>query len=57
MNIFTKLVDDANPMSSTRLYDALLMAVDSLKEIKKKLPSIILRIIAMTDGEDTCSVN
>ncbi|KAL4472088.1 hypothetical protein ABPG72_001086 [Tetrahymena utriculariae] len=55
MNHFIKLVDDANPRGSTRLYDALMEGINSLLQIKKKYPNIILRLIAMTDGEDNQS--
>lgn len=55
MNHFIKLVDDANPRGSTRLYDALMEGINSLLLIKKKYPNIILRMIAMTDGEDNQS--
>jgi ubiquitin-conjugating enzyme E2 D/E len=51
-NYFIKLVDSANASGSTRLYDCMQTAVESLLEIKKKYPNIILRIIALTDGED-----
>ena len=33
------------------------MAIKDLLEIKKKYPNIILRIIALTDGEDTQSIS
>ncbi|CAD8083491.1 unnamed protein product [Paramecium sonneborni] len=51
-NKFIKLVDDASPGTGTKCYDAIGYAIDQLKEIKKKYPNIILRIIALTDGED-----
>lgn len=52
---FIKLVDSVNPSGSTALYDCLNTAIDSLLEIQKKYPKIILRIIALTDGEDNKS--
>lgn len=55
MNRFIKLVDDANPRGSTRLYDSLMEGINSLLTIKKRYPNIILRLIAMTDGEDNQS--
>lgn len=36
----------------TALYVALKNAIDSLLLFKKKYPNCILRIIALTDGED-----
>ena len=56
-NYFIKLIDDAVPTGSTKLYDALMEGIRSLLEIKKKYPDIILRIIAMTDGEDNASAS
>lgn len=55
MNTFIKLVDDAYPRGSTRLYDALMTGINSLLEIKKLYKNITLRLIAMTDGEDNVS--
>ncbi|KAL4455086.1 hypothetical protein ABPG74_006468 [Tetrahymena malaccensis] len=52
MNTFIKLVDDAAPRGGTRLYDSLVEGVNSLIEYKKKHPNTILRMIALTDGED-----
>lgn len=52
MNRFIKLVDDANPRGSTRLYDAIVEGINNLIEYKKKHPTTILRMIALTDGED-----
>ncbi|CAD8063375.1 unnamed protein product [Paramecium primaurelia] len=54
-NTFIKLVDDASPGGGTKCYDAIGYAIEQLKEIKKKYPNIILRIIALTDGEDNQS--
>jgi Mg-chelatase subunit ChlD len=36
----------------TALYSALVKACDALLEFKKKYPSTLLRIIALTDGEE-----
>ena len=49
---FIQLVDDVNPSGCTKLYDAIDQAVNNLIELKQKYPNIILRIIALTDGED-----
>nr|BAA09092.1 ubiquitin-conjugating enzyme [Paramecium tetraurelia] len=54
-NNFIKLVDDASPRGGTKCYDAIAYAIEQLKEIKKKYPNIILRIIALTDGDDNQS--
>jgi hypothetical protein len=37
------------------MYDAVVTAVNSLKAFKKQHPDCILRILALTDGEDTGS--
>ncbi len=42
-------------MRATKLYDTMDAAIDSLIEIKKLYPNIVLRIIALTDGEDNFS--
>lgn len=55
MNYFIHLVDGALPRGSTRLYDALVEGINSLISIKAKYPDIILRMIALTDGEDNRS--
>lgn len=52
MNTFIKLVDDANPRGGTRLYDSIVEGVNRLIEYKKTHPTTILRMIALTDGED-----
>ncbi len=52
MNYFINLVDSANSSGGTALYDALNLAIENLIQIKSKYPDIILRIIALTDGED-----
>ena len=49
---FIQLVDDVEASGSTKLYDSIFRAIENLMEIKKKYPKIILRIIALTDGED-----
>jgi hypothetical protein len=51
-NMFIRLVDGANPGGGTKCFDAVYYAIGSLLEIKKKYPNIIMRIIALTDGED-----
>ena len=42
-------------MRATKLYDTMDAAINSLVEIKKKYPNIVLRMIALTDGEDNFS--
>lgn len=37
------------------MYDAVVKAVNSLRELKSKYPNCHLRILALTDGEDTGS--
>lgn len=54
---FNRLVSNAQPKGSTRLYDSIVNAVNQLLQFKKKYPNCILRIMALTDGEDTCSKN
>ena len=49
---FINLVDSSNPGGGTALYDCMDIAINSLLEVKKKYPDIILRIIALSDGED-----
>jgi ubiquitin-conjugating enzyme E2 D/E len=56
-NEFTKHIDKAKPEGGTALFDCLDLAINSLVEIKKQHPDIILRIIALTDGEDQHSTN
>lgn len=52
---FNLLVANANPRGSTLLYDAMVSAARNLLMFKKKYPNCILRILALTDGEDTGS--
>lgn len=54
---FNRLVSAANPRGSTRLYDSIVSGVNQLVAFKKRYPECILRILALTDGEDTCSKN
>lgn len=54
---FNRLVSKAKPRGSTLMYDAIVKAVSSLKELKAKYPDCLLRILALTDGEDTGSNN
>jgi len=51
--MFIHLVDDANAGGGTNLFGALNQAVNNLLEFRETHPSTILRIIALTDGEDT----
>lgn len=53
---FKELVNRAKPRGATALYDALKKGADSLIEFKKSYPNTLLRIIALTDGEDNRSV-
>ena len=39
----------------TLLFDSISFACDKLLELKKKYPNCILRILALTDGEDNRS--
>ena len=52
---FNCLISKANPRGSTLMYDAVVTAVSSLKDFQVKYPNCLLRIIALTDGEDTGS--
>jgi len=52
---FNRLISKANPRGSTLMYDAVVVAVESLKKFQTQHPNCILRIIALTDGEDTGS--
>lgn len=52
---FNLLVANAHPRGSTLLYDAMVTAARNLLMFKKKYPNCILRILALTDGEDTGS--
>lgn len=52
---FNLLVANANPRGSTLLFDAMVVAAQKLLNFKKKYPNCILRILALTDGEDTGS--
>jgi ubiquitin-conjugating enzyme E2 D/E len=54
---FNRLVSNAHPRGSTLLYDSIVKAVHQLLEFKKRYPECILRILALTDGEDTGSAN
>lgn len=52
---FNRLVSQATPKGSTLMFDAAMVAVKELKAFKLRYPDCILRIIALTDGEDTGS--
>lgn len=52
---FNLLVANAKPRGSTLLFDAISSASDNLIKLKNKYPNVILRILALTDGEDTGS--
>jgi ubiquitin-conjugating enzyme E2 D/E len=52
---FNQLISIAKPRGSTLMYDAIMKASSELVSFKTKYPNCILRIIALTDGEDTGS--
>lgn len=54
---FNRLVSAAKPRSTTRLYDSIVSAVNQLQNFKKRYPECILRILALTDGEDVGSAS
>ena len=47
----------AKPRSTTRLYDSIVNAAGQLVAFKKRYPNCILRILALTDGEDVGSTH
>lgn len=52
---FNRLVSKAKPRGSTLMYDAVVIAAKSLKQFQAQYPNCLLRIVALTDGEDTGS--
>ncbi len=52
---FNRLISQAAPRGSTLMFDAVMTAIDELKKFKIRYPDCILRIVALTDGEDTGS--
>ena len=54
---FNRLVSAAKPRSTTRLYDSIVSAVNQLKNFRSKYPDCVMRILALTDGEDVGSTN
>ena len=54
---FNRLIAKAAPKGSTLMYDAIVKAIVSLNNFKKRYPDCLLRIVALTDGEDTGSIN
>ncbi|CAG9312007.1 unnamed protein product [Blepharisma stoltei] len=46
-----------NPKGTTKLWDSFHIAVNALLPLKQKYPEILLRILCLSDGEDTCSQN
>ena len=52
---FNRLLAKAAPRGSTLMYDAIFVAANSLKRFQEKYPNCLLRILALTDGEDTGS--
>lgn len=50
---FRDHVDDADSRGATKLYDALGVAADELQLVRAKHPDCILRIVALSDGQDT----
>ena len=54
---FNRLIARATPRGSTLMYDACVTAINALKSFKLKYPDCVLRIVALTDGEDTGSAH
>lgn len=54
-NKFIKLVDNCNPGGSTALYDSIDYAITHLLKFREQHPTTLLRIIALTDGQDNIS--
>jgi Mg-chelatase subunit ChlD len=52
---FNRLVAKASPRGSTMMYDAVFSATDALRKFKVNYPDCLLRIVALTDGEDSGS--
>lgn len=52
---FNRMVSQAAPRGSTLMFDAIMYAAAELRAFKLRYPDCILRIIALTDGEDTGS--
>lgn len=50
---FRKHVDDAHAKGATRLYDALSTASDELEQVRTKHADCILRVVVLSDGQDT----
>jgi len=49
------LIAKAAPKGSTLMYDAVVKASEALLKFKIEHPDCLLRIVALTDGEDTGS--
>jgi len=47
---FNRLISKAAPRGSTLMYDAVVIAINSLVDFKVRYPNCLLRIIALTDG-------
>ncbi len=52
---FNRLIAKAAPRGSTLMFDAVVTAADALKKFQLNYPDCLLRIVALTDGEDTGS--
>lgn len=52
---FNRLIARAAARGSTLMFDAVVTAADALKKFKINYPDCLLRIVALTDGEDTGS--
>jgi hypothetical protein len=48
-------LDAAKASGQTKLYDALLSAEEQLTKLSESFPKCRMRILCLTDGEDTCS--
>jgi Mg-chelatase subunit ChlD len=52
---FEDQVEKVQAQGSTRLFDALRVAAEQLREFQVEHPQAKLRIVCLTDGEDTVS--
>lgn len=52
---FNRFIASAKPRGSTLLFDCVFKAVQDLLTFRKQYPDCLLRIMALTDGEDTGS--
>jgi ubiquitin-protein ligase len=54
---FAAHIQNAAHGGGTKLWDALNQAIEYLKEFKNSYPNVHLRILCLSDGEDTSSIN